>query len=1238
VRILQIRFKNLNSLVGEWSVDLTHPAYASDGIFAITGPTGAGKSTILDAICLALYGRTPRLNKVTKSSNEIMSRLTGECFAEVTFETQAGKFRCHWSQHRARKSPDGELQQPRHEIADALSGQIFKTKLRGVADQIASVTGMDFHQFTRSMLLAQGDFATFLLAAPDERSPILEQITGTEIYSQISMGVHERRSAERGTLDRLQAELTGMQLLSEDDCQQLRDSLKSKTLQEKDLAGQVQQKNQAVSWLDGIDQLEKELQAVHEQKLALIARQEAFAPERLRLGLARRALELSGDYAGLVALRDAQNMDETTLAECRHQLPAWENEVARAEQACTLAAESLDKDKDYQRQMAIVIRQARELDLRVAEKTAPIAAATAALASLEAERTALLARHADDQQALTKASADLEEARQFLDEHPADAGLTQQMAGISARFNSLRDLWQQQSAKAETIVTAQQKREGALQGWKKRLATAEALGKELESAEAAATAAQSALSGVLEGRELNAWRNELSGCQERSLRLERLTEAHGQMTELRRQQDELHERQKRLVADAERLASEILNQSTNVSTLEKAAELHETQVALLNRIKDLESARHQLRDGEPCPLCGSVEHPYAEGNLPAPDEASAALEKLRAGLKQANAELSSLRVQETGVQKDWEQANEAQREKATLLKTANTRFVEGLLQLDIELPEGTPREALTRLLQECQAAQGKALSVVQAAEAEEKHIAAAREKLESLRKSLVEVDKELQTAAHNHEAAEKEFVRLMQEARTLAEQSDQLLRDVISELNVFGVDTLSAETIDSVASHLIERRDQWLVQETSRAGLEKQIAALEAGLRPQTANLEKLAAEVKARRTALQLLLQERDNLTQQRRDLFGDKEPAEEEEHLVTAVAAAEKHLNDKREALAAANMKLGNHKSRIDGLVNALKVRADQLDNVTELFAARLAGSGFADEENYLQACLPEDERHRLFTEDERLSAENIELVARQRDRAERLVEERGKQVTELSRELLLSSIETFTASLKELQQDMGGIRQRLQDNEELRDKQQDRVAAIETQKRECSRWDTLHELIGSADGKKYRNFAQGLTFEMMVRHANRQLQKMTDRYVLIRDSIQPLELNVIDNYQAGEIRSTKNLSGGESFLVSLALALGLSHMASRNVRVDSLFLDEGFGALDEDALDTALETLAGLQQDGKLIGVISHVVALKERIGTQIQVDPQTGGRSMLAGPGCKRVGSDVAAAILDEDIKI
>nr|WP_241879517.1 SbcC/MukB-like Walker B domain-containing protein [Psychrobacter sp. PraFG1]UNK06332.1 hypothetical protein MN210_07265 [Psychrobacter sp. PraFG1] len=131
------------------------------------------------------------------------------------------------------------------------------------------------------------------------------------------------------------------------------------------------------------------------------------------------------------------------------------------------------------------------------------------------------------------------------------------------------------------------------------------------------------------------------------------------------------------------------------------------------------------------------------------------------------------------------------------------------------------------------------------------------------------------------------------------------------------------------------------------------------------------------------------------------------------------------------------------------------------------------------------------------------------------------------------------------------------------------------------------------------------------------------MSDRYILVRDENSPLELNVIDDYQGGLIRSTKNLSGGEGFLISLALALGLSSMASQNIQVDSLFLDEGFGTLDEDSLDVALNTLTNLQQEGKLIGIISHVQALKDRIHTQIRVDKLSGGYSKLSGPGCSAV---------------
>ncbi|HLU69294.1 MAG TPA: SbcC/MukB-like Walker B domain-containing protein, partial [Fibrobacteria bacterium] len=318
------------------------------------------------------------------------------------------------------------------------------------------------------------------------------------------------------------------------------------------------------------------------------------------------------------------------------------------------------------------------------------------------------------------------------------------------------------------------------------------------------------------------------------------------------------------------------------------------------------------------------------------------------------------------------------------------------------------------------------------------------------------------------------------------------------------------------------------------------------------------------------------------------------------------------------------------------------------TEMAAAR-ASLGFATEEDFLAARLEAPARTALAEALRTLDDAVTALGARRKAHAERLAPERARAATEFAALLaevghegplendappglesaflnvparLEARLTAQDQALGAVRETLGGLRHQLRQNEEARDRLKNTQAALEAQARECRRWENLHELIGSADGKKYRNFAQGLTFDVMIGHANRQLQAMNDRYLLVRDREQPLELNVIDAWQAGERRSTRNLSGGESFLISLALALGLSRMASRNVRVDSLFLDEGFGTLDEDALETALDTLSGLQQEGKLIGVISHVEALKERIATRIRVTPQTGGRSTITGPGVSR----------------
>jgi exonuclease SbcC len=191
----------------------------------------------------------------------------------------------------------------------------------------------------------------------------------------------------------------------------------------------------------------------------------------------------------------------------------------------------------------------------------------------------------------------------------------------------------------------------------------------------------------------------------------------------------------------------------------------------------------------------------------------------------------------------------------------------------------------------------------------------------------------------------------------------------------------------------------------------------------------------------------------------------------------------------------------------------------------------------------------------------------------------------------------------------------RGRITTDDENRRKKAEQEKATSEARALLAVWQRLRDLIGSSDGAKFRKYAQSITLDILLRHANRHLTKLSDRYRISRFAGAALDLEIEDFYQAQAKRPMSSLSGGESFLVSLALALGLSDLAGRNVRIQSLFIDEGFGSLDPEALEIAIAALEGLRQEEKTIGVISHVEVLKERIGTQVVVEKQAGGISTL-----------------------
>ena len=327
MKIISLRLKNLNSLKGEWKIDFAAEPFAGSGLFAITGPTGAGKTTLLDAICLALYHRTPRMSTLSASGNELMTRHTADCLAEVEFEVKGQGYRAFWSQRRARDKVDGALQAPKVELARIADGEILTDKIREKESLTAELTGLDFERFTKSMLLAQGGFAAFLEANANQRAELLEELTGTEVYGQISQQVYERTKAAEQALNLLKSRAQGMELLDEAQRAELQAEQQRLSLEESPLLARQQALQAQRRWREALQQAEQQReQARLGLQQAQQARNEA-AGELQRLAASEPAARLQPLYlAWQQAQQDrqqAQQVLDDLHQQQRHSNSGW---------------------------------------------------------------------------------------------------------------------------------------------------------------------------------------------------------------------------------------------------------------------------------------------------------------------------------------------------------------------------------------------------------------------------------------------------------------------------------------------------------------------------------------------------------------------------------------------------------------------------------------------------------------------------------------------------------------------------------------------------------------------------------------------------------------------------------------------------------------------------------------------------------------------------------------------------
>lgn len=1085
MKILELHCRNLNSLYGDWCIDFTSPEYLSDGLFCISGPTGSGKSTILDALCLALYGQTPRLGKITKSSNEIMSRHTGECSAEVLFESSEGIYRCCWSQHRARKKPEGALADSRHEISDALTGVILANKKTETAAVIEEKTGMSFERFTRSMLLAQGGFAAFLQASSDQRSPILEQITGTEIYSEISSKVYELHKEQQLIYERLAAELHDIQLLSDQQVKEAEETLKQHHHEYEQCSAVLQKITETAALRNDQLQVEEKRAHLQEQLEGLAKQLEAFSDDRETLRRAKLAAQLDGPYTRLSSLREHQNERSTTLQGYKGLLPEAEAEQKRTGELVQKCRSASEAAKQHLKETNTLTAKVRVLDGAVTSHQNDHKSKTESVTETQKLLETCIAEQKSITSQLNLKQQSRKECEQYLSEHPNDGLIENELKSIEEKRSETESAGMVLQKKFEEL----RKKEIQLADMQKQLhglqkGEAE-LGSSINAKQVVLETASQKLQDLLQGKSLREYYQE---------------------------KDLLHKK----MLQEQRTAS-------------------------------LEQQRTYLQKGIPCPLCGSLEHPYAEGAAPQPDEAK-----------------------------------------------------EEMNRLDLIIEEA---EELTKELKELTSAQ------------------------QEMEKQLQSTSEEVRNTIQGIQLESQMISTIEANLKDYKSQYEKQQQGLLQVLLSYGLDDVNIEQIDRAAEELKKRSETWnsrtrMLQEAKTQ--EDELARAAAELEGQISVLTKTLHE---KNVSLEDCSRKLEDLMQKRYELYGTKDPDQELLEAETAAAEAESKLEEASESKDTASREILRLKNLCSELEQSIRSAEPIISKEAESFLQSCRALGFEDEQTYQSAVLDAKQIQELDEQAQRLDEQCKEA----RSGAEALKQRSDALVKQLegaeSLEQLKEKDKQLRFDMTRISENSGALKQRLQSNHEAKERYEKKKHFAEEQKHRCLMWQKLYRLIGSKDGKKYRNFAQGLTFEMLIHQANAKLSSIHDRYLLIADPEASLELNVIDNYQGGEIRSVKNLSGGESFLVSLALALGLSGMSSRRVRVDSLFLDEGFGTLDEQTLETALEALASLRQEDKLIGVISHVGAMQERIPVQLKVVPVSEGKSRLSGPGCSRTGLSV-----------
>ncbi len=942
---------------------------------------------------------------------------------------------------------------------------------------------------------------------------------------------------------------------------------------------------------------------------------------RLQPGLAAKELEpLYVTLTKLIEKQEESRQEEVDLA-AKHKKAEGKQENLRT--ATGVSESALQAAEKMRRDGLVTIKQVRSIDHDLAGKREELNKEIATISNeeehLHKEQATIIAL----QQKLHKTHQELESLKTFFSEHQEDRQLIEDFSAIEILSTSLINLAEQRQDILKKKRIVRKRLQSCKEKFEKCSTTLKQHKKETDSTGTLKKQLQNSLDALLQGsdaaelqQKIFAAENLLKTCRQLSLlhrNTKTLTDKNITLTKERKHLEHTKRKRKTKLASCHK---ELADKEKEISLLEQ-------NVLLLIRIQSLEDDRRQLQDNSPCPLCGATEHPYSHGEVPKASQEEKQLDAARAHLKIIEEKIQKLTHQDV-----------ADREKHVSLASQSkdvTAQIEDLQtvaeQLLTKLPLPSFKDLSPQLLQTTEKDLTTEISTHNTIWEQQKKLRKEIAEVTTKQEKLTDQSRFLENALLEEK---HRLTTIDTEEQRLINQENNLVKDITAKQDIlarklrpYDMSEPAPETLPAILSTLKQKIVLWREKKEREKVIIPELAEISSALRHKEAFCKKGEKELAARKDSQARLAKLCAEIQQKRHNLFAAKDTDKEESRLEESVNNLRKILSRQQLALGTVERELSGFATLQGRLQQEMAERKQEIEKQQQLFDTALAHSIFNDCRHFLKSVLSPEETDSLQQLQQRYDDKEKELTALCEEKRAKILVEETKHLCQESLEETKQLLRKEEKLLEETQEEAVRAKEQLQRNSIDKKKSTTKLLSIARQKKIVSNWSRLHTLIGSADGRKFRNFAQGLTFEMMIHHANNHLRKMSDRYILLRDKDLPLDLNVIDTYQADEIRSTRNLSGGESFLVSLALALGLSKMASNNVRVDSLFLDEGFGTLDEDALESALETLAGLHEENKLIGIISHVAALKDRVPLQIEIHPGSGGNSTISGPGVSKV---------------